>query len=171
MQSEEYLKSDYSCQIYSAAMKTTEKTTQAILSLSGTLSNKQEHLLSVANILIKIKKSTQLTVAVAALLLIGNTKTMAQCTTPGWPVNVHGTAVGPTTANISWSAGSPVGSPTVNYYWVVGTWSNVPYGSGTSQSYTTGFASSIGGLTANTTYYLRVYANTSCDNTNSLDEN
>ena len=35
------------------------------------------------------------------------------CTTPGTPLNVTGTQTGQTTANLSWSAGSPAGSSTV----------------------------------------------------------
>ncbi|MFZ4770202.1 MAG: beta strand repeat-containing protein, partial [Ferruginibacter sp.] len=129
---------------------------------------KQNHINNNCTGLQKTNKHLLQMLAVAALLLIGNTKIVAQCTTPGWPLNVSGNAISTNVANITWSGGSPAGSATVNYYWVVGTWSNVPYGSGTNQSYTTGLASSIGGLAPNTTYYLRVYANTTCNNTSSL---
>jgi len=89
------------------------------------------------------------------------------CTTPGTPLNVTGTQTGQTTANLSWSAGSPLGSSTVTYYWVIGTSSSVVYNSGVAQGSTTGISASVSGLTAGTTYYLKVFANTSCNNTSS----
>lgn len=87
----------------------------------------------------------------------------ASCTTPGTPVSATGTATSETTADLSWSAGSPVGSPTVTYYWVVGTSPSVTYGNGVAQGTTTSTTASATGLSCNTTYYLRVYASTSCD--------
>ncbi|HAQ19498.1 MAG TPA: hypothetical protein DCR40_09740, partial [Prolixibacteraceae bacterium] len=89
------------------------------------------------------------------------------CTTPGIPVSATGTATGQTTANLSWSAGSPAGSSAVTYYWVVGTSSSVAYGSGIAQGTTTGTSASATGLSSGTTYYLRVYAKTNCDGTSS----
>jgi len=62
----------------------------------------------------------------------------ASCTTPGAPTSVTGTSTGTTSANLSWAAGSPAGSATVTYYWVVGTSSSVTYGSGVAQGTTTG---------------------------------
>ncbi|MEO6611684.1 MAG: GH25 family lysozyme [Chitinophagaceae bacterium] len=93
--------------------------------------------------------------------------TSAGCTTPGTPVNLSGIATGQTTANLSWSAGTPSGSPTITYYWVVGTSSSVTYGNGVAQGNTTSTSASTSALSCNTTYYLRVYANTNCNNTNS----
>lgn len=93
--------------------------------------------------------------------------TSASCITPGIPVSVNGNATGQTTANLSWSQGSPAGSPTVTYYWVVGTSSTVTYGNGVAQSTTSGTSASVSGLSSGITYYLRVYANTSCNSTSS----
>lgn len=89
------------------------------------------------------------------------------CTTPGTPGNLTVSSIGQTTANFTWTAGSPTGSPIVTYYWVVGTNASVTYGNGVAQGYTTGTTASTSSLSCNTTYYLRVHANTSCNNTNS----
>ncbi|MDP2424275.1 MAG: dockerin type I domain-containing protein, partial [Bacteroidales bacterium] len=97
--------------------------------------------------------------------LTGNATTT--CTPPGTPVSVSGSATGQNTANLSWEAGSPAGSTTVSYYWVVGTNSSVTYGNGVAQGNSTGTTASTSALSAGTTYYLRVYANTSCNNTSS----
>lgn len=91
----------------------------------------------------------------------------ASCTTPGAPTSVSGTATGQTTANLSWAAGTPAGSATVTYYWVVGTSSSVTYGSGVAQGTTTSTSATTSALSCGTTYYLRVYAYTSCDGTSS----
>ncbi|MBP6023911.1 T9SS type B sorting domain-containing protein [Ferruginibacter sp.] len=91
----------------------------------------------------------------------------ASCTTPGTPASATGTATGQTSANLSWTAGNPVGSPTVTYYWVVGTNPTVTYGNGVAQGTTTSTSVSTNLLTCATQYYLRVYASTSCNNTNS----
>jgi hypothetical protein len=85
------------------------------------------------------------------------------CTTPGTPATATGTATGQTTANLSWTAGSPAGSPTVTYYWVVGTSSSVTYNNGIAQGNTASTSATATGLSAGTTYYLRVYAYTNCD--------
>ncbi len=89
------------------------------------------------------------------------------CITPGTPASATGVSTGQTSANLSWSANSTIGSPTVTYYWVVGTSSSVTYGSGIDQGTTTGTAVSTSALTCGTTYFLRVYAKTSCNNTSS----
>ena len=68
---------------------------------------------------------------------------------------------------MSWSAGNPVGSPTVTYYWVIGTSPSVTYGNGVAQSTTTGTSANTTSLSPGTTYYLRVYAYTSCNSTSS----
>jgi PKD repeat protein len=88
---------------------------------------------------------------------------VTSCNTPAMPVNVSGSAAGQTTANLSWAPGSPAGSGEVSYYWVVGTSSNVEYGNGIDQGITTGTSATITDLSVGTTYYLRVYAKTSCD--------
>ncbi len=89
------------------------------------------------------------------------------CETPGTPTSVTGTATGETTADLSWSAGTPAGSATVTYYWVVGTSPTVTYGSGVDQGTTTGTSASTSALSCETDYYLRVYAETDCDGTSS----
>lgn len=70
------------------------------------------------------------------------------------------------TASLSWGSGS--GQGTLTYYWVVGTSSGVthpsPGNNGTYYGTTTGTTGSASGLSANTTYYLRVYANAACGN-------
>jgi hypothetical protein len=85
------------------------------------------------------------------------------CTTPGVPNSLSASATGLSTANISWSAGSPVGSPTLSYYWEVRTTGGTVAASGS----TTNTSASVTGLTCGTTYNYRVYAETSCNGTNS----
>jgi len=89
------------------------------------------------------------------------------CTTPGTPTSPAGSPTSSTSANLSWAAGSPVGSATVTYYWVVGTSPAVVYGSGVDQGTTTTLSAVTNALSCNTTYYLRVYALTSCNGTSS----
>ncbi len=91
------------------------------------------------------------------------------CTTPGTPASVAGTATGQTSANLSWAANATVGSPTVTYYWAVGPLNTVTYASGyTDRGTTTSLSSSTSvALTCGTNYYLSVYAQTSCNSTNS----
>ncbi|MEI6853028.1 MAG: hypothetical protein WCL06_09300, partial [Bacteroidota bacterium] len=103
----------------------------------------------------------------APVPVLSGPSTMANCETPGVPVSLMANWAGPTTANIYWGAGYPAGAATVYYYWVVGTSSGVTYGSGTAQSYTTGTSAGVPGLAYNTTYYLRVYAYTTCNGTSS----
>jgi hypothetical protein len=90
------------------------------------------------------------------------------CTTPGTPVNVTATSTGPNTASLDWTSGSPSGSPTITYFWVVGTSPSVTYGNGVEQGSTTGLWAGAIGLTTGITYYLRVYARTSCNNSSSV---
>jgi hypothetical protein len=85
------------------------------------------------------------------------------CVTPGTPVGVTATVTGSTSANLNWSGGSPAGSPTVTYYWVIGTSSSVTYGNGMTQGYTALTSFSLNNLQSGTTYYLRVYARTDCN--------
>ena len=91
------------------------------------------------------------------------------CTTPGTPASAIGTSTGQTSANLSWTAGSPTGSSNLTYYWVVGTTSSVTYGgSGViAQGTTSGTSVTTSALTCGTTYYLRVYAYTDCNGTSS----
>ena len=91
--------------------------------------------------------------------------TDADCTTPGTPTANTPTS-GSTSANFSWSAGSPTGSPTVTYYWAVGTSSTVTYESGyTDRGIVSGTTTSTNSLNPSTTYYFKVKAKTSCDGT------
>jgi len=92
------------------------------------------------------------------------------CTTPSTPITLTGTPTGQTTANLTWAAGAPAGSPTVTYYWVVGTTSSCTYGGGggaVDWNTTTGTATTTSALACGTTYYLRVYAYTNCNGTSS----
>jgi hypothetical protein len=84
------------------------------------------------------------------------------CVTPGTPVWVSGSATSSTSASLDWFAGSPAGSPNVTYYWVVGTSASVTYGSGVAQGTTSSTWVGVNSLLPGTTYYLRVYARTSC---------
>lgn len=91
----------------------------------------------------------------------GSAVTPATCTTPGTPQSLVMTPTGTTTANLSWSAGSPAGSPTVTYYYYV-------YNSGGSYitgGSTTSTSASVSGLSANSNYYFNVRAYSSCNAT------
>ncbi|MBK8515988.1 MAG: fibronectin type III domain-containing protein [Saprospiraceae bacterium] len=90
------------------------------------------------------------------------------CIQPAAPVNVIGTGLGQNSASLDWSAGSPSGSPAITYYWVVGTSSNVTYGYGVAQGTTASNWVGTNALSPNTTYYLRVYAISSCNNVPTL---
>ena len=76
---------------------------------------------------------------------------------PGTPTSLSASPTGTTTANISWAAGSPAGTPAPTYYWVVYTQG----GSNVTSGNTTGTSALVTGLSANTTYYFTVYANNS----------
>ncbi|MBK8515989.1 MAG: hypothetical protein IPL55_06780 [Saprospiraceae bacterium] len=90
------------------------------------------------------------------------------CIQPAAPVNVIGTGLGQNSASLDWSSGSPSGSPAITYYWVVGTSSTVTYGYGVAQGTTTSNWVGTNALSPNTTYYLRVYAISSCNNVPTL---
>ncbi|QKJ32461.1 T9SS type A sorting domain-containing protein [Mucilaginibacter mali] len=99
--------------------------------------------------------------------LVYRQKTTEACTTPAAPSSALGLSTGQTSANLSWSAGNPPGSTIVTYYWVVGTSPSVTYGNGVDQGTTQSLSFSTSKLTCGTTYYLRVYAKTSCNDTSS----
>ena len=89
------------------------------------------------------------------------------CITPGAPLNVIGTAISQNSANLNWSPGILAGTPTVRYFWVVGTTPNVQFGHGVIQGITTDTWFPVHELTPGTTYYLRVYAVANCNNVKS----
>ena len=93
--------------------------------------------------------------------------TSCACITPGTPTNVSALSTGLNTANLSWTAGTPEGSPLPTYYWVVGTTSSVTYGNGIAQGNTTEKSAIVTTLLPNTTYYLRVYASVNCNGSRS----
>ncbi|MBL0025179.1 MAG: fibronectin type III domain-containing protein [Saprospiraceae bacterium] len=70
-------------------------------------------------------------------------------------------------AILSWQSGSPAGSPSITYYWVVGTSPTVTYGNGVAQNSTSSTSVSTSALAPGITYYLRVYAFTNCNNSTS----
>ncbi len=86
----------------------------------------------------------------------------AGCTTPGTPITLTGTSTGQTTANLSWAAGAPAGSPTITYYWEAHL--NATDALVTSGS-TGALSAGATGLTCNTTYHFHVRAYTSCNAT------
>ncbi|MFZ4706941.1 MAG: fibronectin type III domain-containing protein, partial [Bacteroidales bacterium] len=73
---------------------------------------------------------------------------------PGTPLTPSATATGPTTASLSWAAGSPAGNPSPTYYWVLKNSGGTTVTSGN----TTGTSASVTDLTTITTYYFTVYA-------------
>jgi hypothetical protein len=77
---------------------------------------------------------------------------------PGAPSSASGSSTSASTANISWASSSN----TTTYYWVVSTSPSATYGTGSWYGTTAGTSTSVSGLSANTAYYLRVYANNSC---------
>lgn len=87
--------------------------------------------------------------------------TSVSCTTPGTPTGLSGIATGTATANLTWSPGSPSGSSQVTYEWQVYT----SGGTLVTSSTTTSTSTSVSGLSANTSYYFRVRAYTTCNNT------
>ncbi len=101
-------------------------------------------------------------------ICIDDIRVQRNCTTPGTPTALSGTATGFNTASLNWSAGFPTGSSTVTYYWSVGESPTHTYSSGyTARGTTTGTSATATGLDEETTYYLRVYARTDCDGTTS----
>ena len=80
------------------------------------------------------------------------------CVTPAAPVSLSSFVTGISTANISWSAGVPAGT-SVNYFWKAYTQG----GTLVSSASTSSTSASISGLTAGTSYYFTVYANTLCN--------
>lgn len=90
--------------------------------------------------------------------------TSSPCITPGTPTNVKAFTDSPTTANFSWSAGIPVGTADVTYYWSVGKTSYVTYDNGLKKGTSTGTTASVTGLDPGTTYYFSVSAKSSCNN-------
>ncbi len=87
----------------------------------------------------------------------------ATCVTPGIPTGLTASVTGTSTANLFWTASSPSGSPTVAYSWEV----YISGGSYVTGSSTESTSASVSGLSANTSYYFRVNASTSCNNTSS----
>jgi PKD repeat protein len=88
---------------------------------------------------------------------------LASCTTPGSPVMLSAITTGMSEADLSWSPGTPAGSPAVTYSWEVRTTTGTIAAAGTTQS----TSASINGLQSNTTYNFRVKAITDCDDTDS----
>jgi hypothetical protein len=77
--------------------------------------------------------------------------------TPGTPTTLTSSVTGTTTANISWAAGSPTGTPAPTYYWAVKNSGGTTITSGN----TTSTSASVTGLSSNTNYYFTVYASNS----------
>lgn len=93
---------------------------------------------------------------------------ISPCETPGTPISLSESAVNDNSATISWSAGDPVGTATVTYYWAIGSGTNVNYESNyTQRGTTTGISANLSSLSAGTQYYWTVKAVTSCNNTSS----
>lgn len=92
----------------------------------------------------------------------GQTYRWSPCTTPGTPASLTGTSTGKTTATISWTAGTPAGSATVTYYYEV-----FKGATSVANGNTTSTSAAITGLTCETAYTFKVYAKTSCDNSQS----
>ncbi|MBK8515990.1 MAG: hypothetical protein IPL55_06785 [Saprospiraceae bacterium] len=86
------------------------------------------------------------------------------CIQPGIPQYVYASPTGPNSAGLDWSVENPLGSPLVTYFWVVGTSPSVTFGNGIAQGSTNNTWVSTNALNPNTTYYLRVYAISSCNN-------
>ncbi|MEI7919562.1 MAG: GEVED domain-containing protein, partial [bacterium] len=81
------------------------------------------------------------------------------CTAPGSPTAVTATVTGEETATISWTPGSPAGTPTVSYYVSVYEGDNSVVIPNTNLTGTTALLS---GLDCGTTYYYKVYASSTC---------
>lgn len=107
-----------------------------------------------------IKASTSCNNTVSSYAIANNFTTI--CTTPSTPSIIGASSISTTSATLSWSASS--GSPTITYYWAVGTAANVTYESGyTERGTTTSTSATSSTLNSNTTYYWTVKAVTSCD--------
>ncbi|MBN2682270.1 MAG: T9SS type A sorting domain-containing protein [Bacteroidales bacterium] len=87
------------------------------------------------------------------------------CETPGTPSSLSVSDLSSSAATIYWSAGSPVGSATVTYYWEVFDSGDVLITSGN----TTNTTASVSGLLGGTDYYFTVYAETDCNNSQSAE--
>ena len=79
---------------------------------------------------------------------------------PTTPSSASCSSTTQSTASLSW--GTSTAGDAITYYWVVGTSASVTYGSGITQGQTSSTSVTATGLSANTTYYLKVYASTSC---------
>jgi hypothetical protein len=92
------------------------------------------------------------------------------CETPGSPTNLSTTNVDSESADFSWTAGAPAGSPTVSYYWAVGyAGDNVTFNANFIErgiTTSTNTETTVG-LNSDTDYEWTVMALTSCDNSQS----
>ncbi|MDD4149628.1 MAG: GEVED domain-containing protein [Bacteroidales bacterium] len=93
-------------------------------------------------------------------------KIITPCITPAAPVSLSASSITDNTATISWSTGSPAGSPTITYYWAIGAAANVTYESNYLQrGYGTTLTKDLTTLTGGTQYYYTIKAVTGCNNT------
>ena len=97
--------------------------------------------------------------------IVSNIATVNVKALPTRPSGASCSSTTESTASLSW--GASTAGDAITYYWAVGTSSGVTYNSGyttrgTLSAPTTSITTS--GLSANTTYYLSVYASTSCGN-------
>jgi len=108
-----------------------------------------------------VKASTSCDNTVSAYAVANNFTTI--CTTPSTPTITGTSNVSTTSATLNWTASS--GSPTITYYWAVGTSASVTYESGyTDRGTTTNTSATSAVLSSNTAYYWTVKAVTDCDN-------
>lgn len=87
------------------------------------------------------------------------------CASANTPVNARAAGTGTATATLSWSPGSPAGTGTVTYYWVVGKEANLTWGNGLFQGSTSDTTVLVDSLTCSTRYHMRVFARTECNGT------
>lgn len=93
---------------------------------------------------------------------------ISPCETPGTPASLTSYSINDNSASIAWSEGTPAGSPTVYYYWAIGTSSNVTYENNYLQrGYCTTLSVNINSLQPGTQYYWAVKAVTDCNWTSS----